>query len=269
MAKVFHDLSKRFLMYSGIVLLLGVCFWGIHYLPVQILMVLFIALITMMAMTEYGALVQHKGETLSKFILAFLGFFWTFAFFLYPSWVWLILFFLAFFVYNFFSIEGAIYRIATGSFAMLYILVPIGMFLTFLFPEGVGSIGNMFVALYLIVVTKMADMGGYFMGRFLGGAKLAPRISPSKTVVGAVFGLIFSIAVSCLFTSVMDLTLTEAIFLGALIGIASELGDLAESVLKRDAHVKDSNQIPGFGGVLDLVDSLLFTTPILFAYFRF
>ena len=67
----------------------------------------------------------------------------------------------------------------------------------------------------------------------------------------------------------INITTYEAISLGLILGVAAELGDLAESVLKRDAQVKDSNQIPGLGGILDLIDSLLLTTPILFAYFRF
>jgi phosphatidate cytidylyltransferase len=107
------------------------------------------------------------------------------------------------------------------------------------------------------------------MGRLFGKTKLAPNISPSKTIVGAVFGLISSVLVSLLLACYVNISYQEALFLGLILGVAAELGDLAESVLKRDAHVKDSNQIPGLGGVLDLIDSLLFTTPILFAYFRF
>jgi phosphatidate cytidylyltransferase len=74
---------------------------------------------------------------------------------------------------------------------------------------------------------------------------------------------------SLFLSTYVNISIYEAVFLGIILGGAAELGDLAESVLKRDAQVKDSNQIPGLGGVLDLIDSLLFTTPILFAYFRF
>jgi phosphatidate cytidylyltransferase len=269
MPGVFHDLSKRLLMSSGIILMLGVGFWGYAYLPVQLLTVLFIALITMTAMIEYVALVKHKGSPPSKYLMAAMGIFWTFAFYLFPSWIWLILIFLGFFVYNFLSIQGSIYRIATGSFAMFYILAPIGMILSFLYPKGIGSTGDLALVVYLVAVTKMADVGGYFMGRLFGKTKLAPNISPSKTIVGAIFGLISSVLMSVVLSSYINITTYEAISLGLILGAAAELGDLAESVLKRDAQVKDSNQIPGLGGILDLIDSLLFTTPILFAYFRF
>jgi len=268
MPKVFHDLSKRVLMYSGVGLILGIIFWGANYLPIKIFTVLFTALIAMTAIIEYIALVKHKGPTFSKMLFGAMGGLWTIAFAIYPSWIWLIFLFLAFFVYNFLSVEGAIYRIATGSFAMLYILVPIGMFLMLLYPQGMSASANVMIVAYLIIVTKVADMGGYFLGRLFGKTKLAPTISPSKTVIGAVFGLLCSVGVSCLFASTIGMTFLEATFLGAVLGVAGELGDLAESVLKRDAQVKDSNQIPGFGGVLDLIDSLLFTIPILFAYFR-
>ncbi|MBU6148593.1 MAG: CDP-archaeol synthase, partial [Verrucomicrobia bacterium] len=125
------------------------------------------------------------------------------------------------------------------------------------------------LVVYLVAVTKMADVGGYFMGRLFGRIKLAPNISPSKTIVGAVFGLISSMLMSLLLSCYINIQFFEAMILGLILGVAAELGDLAESVLKRDAQVKDSNQIPGLGGILDLIDSLLFTTPILFAYFRF
>lgn len=269
MPGVFHDLSKRLSMSSGIILMLVISFFGADYWPVQFLTVLFVATISMAAMIEYVALVKYKGDPPSKYLLASIGVFWPVAFFLFPSWIWLILLFLGFFIYNFLFIDGAIYRIATGSFAMLYILVPIGMILSILYPEGVGSKGNVALVLYLVAVTKVADIGGYFMGRLFGKRKLAPKISPSKTIVGAIFGLMCSLVVSVVFASYINITTFEAIFLGLILGVVAELGDLAESVLKRDAHVKDSNQIPGLGGVLDLIDSLLFTTPILFAYFRF
>ena len=269
MPKKFQDLSKRLLGSSGIILLLGIGFWGYNYLIVQVMTVIFIALMTATAMIEYVNLVQNKGETPSKGFLGALGFFWVILFYLYPSWLWLIFFFLGYFLANFLKVEGAIYRIATGSFAIFYILVPMGMILSILYPTGIGSRGNVMQIVYLLSVTKIADVGGYFVGKMFGKTKLAPIISPSKTVLGAIFGLVCSICVSLLFCQTLQMSLITAAILGLCIGFAAEVGDLAESVLKRDANVKDSNRIPGLGGVLDLIDSLLFTTPILFAYLRF
>ena len=133
--------------------------------------------------------------------------------------------------------------------------------------------GRLWIA-YLISVTKMTDIGGYFFGNLWGKEKLAPCLSPQKTWIGAIFGFISAIIASLVFFAVsvfvpsFDLTLKASIFLGMLVGIASQLGDLAESLLKRDAKAKDSNSIPGIGGVLDLIDSLLFTTPVVYLFLK-
>ena len=118
----------------------------------------------------------------------------------------------------------------------------------------------------------MTDVGAYFVGKFLGKHKLS-KLSPNKTLEGAVMGLVTAIAVSVLMYYLgrkfafenFSFTLFRSIWLGALIGVLGQAGDLAESLLKRDAKVKDSNQIPGLGGILDMLDSLLFTAP--FTYF--
>jgi len=119
-------------------------------------------------------------------------------------------------------------------------------------------------------------MGGYFAGKMWGKRKLAPHISPGKTVLGAIAGFFSAIALSLVFFLIskwgdiesFQLDLSGAIILGGLIGLFSQLGDLAESLLKRDAKIKDSNTIPGVGGVLDLLDSLLFTIPILYLFLK-
>jgi len=98
-------------------------------------------------------------------------------------------------------------------------------------------------------------------------------LSPKKTREGAIAGLLGATATSMLFSVIWnkcdiaagaDFSLLEAGILGLVIGLISQVGDLAESLLKRDAQVKDSNSLPGFGGMLDVVDSLIFTTPLLY-----
>lgn len=130
--------------------------------------------------------------------------------------------------------------------------------------------------LYLFTVTKMMDTGGFFFGKQYGQYKLAPYISPKKTWEGAIGGLTLAIATSILikiladiFTNgALELTLWQSIWLGALIGILAQCGDLAESLLKRDGGVKDSSQLPGLGGMLDIVDSLVFTAPLIYIFLR-
>lgn len=122
-----------------------------------------------------------------------------------------------------------------------------------------------------IVVVKMGDTGAYTVGRLIGRHKMAPLISPGKTLEGAVGALAFSclgswVMVQWLFPATMPGPTWGWIAFGLLVGAAGMIGDLAESLLKRDAGVKDSSTwMPGFGGVLDILDSLLLSAPV--AYF--
>ncbi|NEP74024.1 MAG: phosphatidate cytidylyltransferase [Okeania sp. SIO2G4] len=114
-----------------------------------------------------------------------------------------------------------------------------------------------------------ADIGAYFVGKFFGRIRLS-EISPKKTVEGAVFGVVGSIVVATLgswYLGWPGLPWTGAP-LGLVVGIASLLGDLTESMMKRDAGVKDSGQlIPGHGGILDRTDSYVFTAPLIYYFF--
>lgn len=112
------------------------------------------------------------------------------------------------------------------------------------------------------------DSAAFFCGRYLGRHKLAPRISPAKTWEGTLGGLVLSIAASLLITvGPLGVPWYLAVLLGVLIGAAATLGDLAESLLKRQTHVKDSGQImPGHGGMLDRVDSLMFVSIIVYLF---
>ncbi len=112
------------------------------------------------------------------------------------------------------------------------------------------------------------DSGAFFAGHFFGRHKLAPAISPAKTWEGVAGGLVLSIAAALLFTAwPLGVPWYLAILLGILIGIAATLGDLAESLIKRQTHVKDSGQfMPGHGGLLDRIDSLLFAVIVVFIF---
>ena len=133
--------------------------------------------------------------------------------------------------------------------------------------------GRYFVML-LVVVTKFTDMGAYIVGSTIGRHKMIPRISPKKTWEGTIGGIVFAVGGAFLCRWVMTeqmalLTNTHAVVMGILLGAAAVLGDLAESLIKREAGVKDSsNLLPGHGGALDLIDSFLFTAPLLYVYMR-
>jgi len=134
---------------------------------------------------------------------------------------------------------------------------------------------NRFLLVYLLAVTKFADVGAYVIGSVVGRHKMIPRISPGKTWEGFAGAILTSLAISVALALLMDrhaqrLSLSSAVILGVLLPLISVVGDLAESVVKRDASIKDSGHtIPGIGGALDLIDSILFTAPVLYFYLQF
>ncbi|MFQ5952855.1 MAG: phosphatidate cytidylyltransferase, partial [Candidatus Omnitrophota bacterium] len=151
----------------------------------------------------------------------------------------------------------------------LFALFYIGWFFSFLVKIKLLDNGANLV-MFLILVTKTADMGAYVIGRKFGKNELIPRISPNKTREGAIGGIIFSL----LMALILGMFLTEfsflhLFFLGILMAVIGQVGDLAESLIKRDCGVKDSGSyFAGIGGVLDLIDSLLFTAPIFYFYVK-
>ena len=135
-----------------------------------------------------------------------------------------------------------------------------------------GNFSNLSTGLITTILTFLciwaADIGSYTFGKFFGKTRLSD-ISPRKTVEGAVFGIVASIAVATTGSHFLHFPhwLITGITLGLIIGIASLLGDLTESLLKRDAGVKDSGQlIPGHGGILDRTDSYIFTAPLVYYF---
>jgi phosphatidate cytidylyltransferase len=137
-----------------------------------------------------------------------------------------------------------------------------------------GAVTGQFYVLYLIAVTKFSDMGAYLTGSVVGRHLMIPHISAKKTWEGFFGALVFALLCSLALFKLMPghlsvLTWTHATILGLLLGFAAVIGDLAESIIKRSTGVKDSgNLLPGIGGALDLLDSLLFTAPLLFFYLR-
>jgi len=121
---------------------------------------------------------------------------------------------------------------------------------------------------YLIV--WVSDTSAYFTGKFFGRHKLAPLISPGKSVEGAIGGLLFSVTAALVYSSAVPgyLTSRDALILGLIVAIVCQAGDMFESLLKRAAGVKDSSSlIPGHGGILDRYDGILVSVPISYYYF--
>ncbi len=159
----------------------------------------------------------------------------------------------------------ALASIAVTLFGLLYI----AWFFSFFIKLKLLPDGTLLVA-FLILVTKTGDIGAYLVGSYIGRRNLIPRISPHKTIEGTVGGLIFSLVSAIASKAYLPyFPLGHLVVLGVLLGILGQVGDLAESLLKRDCGVKDSGaNLSGFGGVLDLIDSLLFTAPIFYFYVK-
>jgi phosphatidate cytidylyltransferase len=127
-----------------------------------------------------------------------------------------------------------------------------------------------------LVVTWVCDTAAMFGGRTFGGPKLAPTVSPGKTRSGTVAGVIGALVVGPVFVAWIfprvgvEMPLWQAMAVAGVLSVAGQVGDLAESLFKRQAGVKDSSRlIPGHGGVLDRLDSLYFVVPVTAAMYRF
>ena len=162
------------------------------------------------------------------------------------------------------TIFGVLYVSWLGSHLMLLRELPI--------LAGLGySVGFTFVMI-VFTLTWCYDTGAYAFGRLFGRRKLSPSISPGKTVEGAIGGTFLSIAGILVVRSIFDTQIgaVEAVVLAIAASVIGQTGDLVESMLKRDAKIKDSSTtIPGHGGVLDRFDSLLFTAPLIYYALRY
>jgi len=161
---------------------------------------------------------------------------------------------------------NSITLIALTLFGIFYV----GWFFSFLVKIRSLADGHKLV-MYLLFVTKAGDVGAYLIGTRFGKHALIPRISPKKSIEGAIGGFMFSVAAALISRSFLGWMPFAAIFIcGVIIGVFAQLGDLAESLVKRDYQVKDSSFfLPGLGGVLDVLDSVLFTAPIFYIYLIF
>ena len=163
------------------------------------------------------------------------------------------------------SAKDHLVSIAVTLFALFYISWFLSFFIKIKYlPYGAGLVG------FLIIVTKAGDIGAYFIGKKFGRNHLIPRISPRKTRQGAIGGLAFSVVLAILCKGfLVNFSYLHALILGILLGVVGQVGDLAESLFKRDFDVKDSGKnLPGLGGILDVIDSLLFTAPIFYFYLK-
>ncbi len=154
--------------------------------------------------------------------------------------------------------------IGMTMFSIIYITIPFCMLMIiYRHPDGKAWI------FFLLCIVIFGDTGAFYFGRLIGKHKLHEKISPNKTWEGAIGGLLCSVISGLMFIKAFrlsDLSFSSICFL-VFISIIAQLGDLAESFIKRSFNLKDSGSIlPGHGGILDRIDSLLFTIPFLYGY---
>ena len=158
--------------------------------------------------------------------------------------------------------SGAVIDISTTIFGIIYV----SWFFSFLIKIRYLD-GGMGLLAAVLLITKSGDIGAYLIGSRFGKNALLPRISPQKTVEGSIGGLAFSVLMALICKPILGFGYLHLVILGICIGILGQLGDLSESLIKRDCEVKDSGKVfPGMGGVLDEIDSLLFVAPVFYFY---
>jgi phosphatidate cytidylyltransferase len=169
------------------------------------------------------------------------------------------------------SNTAGILAISTTLFGLMYVPWLLNFIQKINFFPGVAG---PYYVLYFILVTKFSDSGAYIFGSLFGRHKMIPRISPNKTWEGFAGAIVFSTAASWVFAhfaadKLAGMNSLHAIVLGIILSTSAVVGDLIESLFKREAGVKDSGGFfPGIGGILDLIDSLLFNAPLMYLYLR-
>ena len=286
MISVKKDYKKRFFTSSLSIILISALFMLAPYPLFQPLFASIIAGIASLGIIEFNRLLRDKKIFLNYKFLIFLTFAFCFLVLITAHFTYLRSYlllsipisFMSLFFITFKNPKGSLDHIAYSILILVYLTRPMGLMVDIVYgitiPEG--SATGLFWLAYLIIVGKSTDMIALFTGRAWGHKKLCPKVSPNKTVVGAIGGFIGASIVSGmiawgapLFLGRTFISVGQALILGIVIGCVAEVGDLLESLFKRDAKINESSNIlPGLGGVLDVLDSLLLTTPVVWVAMR-
>ena len=242
-------------------------------------LVAFLLVVIFLGSIEYVKILRTKGFhpslsliLLADFAFALLIFFRRFD--LLPSIISLAVM-ASFLMVLFMGRQPYIVNVATTTLGFLYcgwlpchllLIRQIGMDRISAFQIGINE--GLWLVIFVFLIVVATDIGGYYFGSKFGKHKLSPVISPKKTIEGALGATLCAVLVALAGVFYTKLTLFEAVFAGLLVTISAQLGDLSESLVKRDAGVKDSSNIlPGHGGIMDRADGYLFALPVAYYYF--
>ena len=290
-----RNLSKRLASSAVLIsLVLGTLFWfPLWVFPLVVLAFVFLALYEFFTMVRYRGVLVHRPLSIALGVLftglvawrsliepglvptsglasgptaTMMGWMWDL---FWPATI-LLIFIRQFLRENTFE---ALNGVATTLFGLAYVSA---LFSYFFYIRALHPTQGAWLVCFLILVTKMGDAGAYLVGNLLGRHTLVARISPRKTVEGFVGAVVWSGVTAMLARPMLgghsifgqpQPGPVLALLLGLLLGLIGQLGDLAESLIKRDCQVKDAGALmPGLGGVLDVVDSLLFTAPLFYGF---
>ncbi|MBI4971643.1 MAG: phosphatidate cytidylyltransferase [Candidatus Omnitrophica bacterium] len=254
------SLNKRIIFSLVLILLVG---YTVFYSP-NWFFFLVVEAFSLIGLYEFYEIAEKKGIFINKFLGLIFGAMLPFSIYFQGESVIILVTILCLFIFNFHRSLKANSLISTAVtvFGIFYIPFLFSFFSKIKHLQD----GTAWVA-YVLLVTKLGDTGAYFVGTKIGKHLLIPHISPKKTIEGSVANFLTCVAASLASKLFLpNVSWVHLVILGAILGILSQFGDLAESLIKRDAGVKDSGNIPGLGGVLDVMDSVLFTAPFTHYY---
>jgi len=256
--------AKRILTSLSLIFIIGISFirgW------LTSLLVIFFALV---ALYEFFTMIEKKGIVIFKYFGLGIGIVIllsvSFQFEVTRGWellsITLVLLSIILIQFRRLENKGVIVGLSTTIFGIFYIPWFMGFLIKVRYLEhGLGMLAS------VLLITKAGDIGAYLVGSRFGRHTLIPRISPNKTREGLLGALVFSLLAALISKSFMpaNFTYLHLLVLGIFLGTLGQLGDLSESLIKRDCEVKDSGAMfPGLGGALDCIDSLLFTGPVFY-----
>lgn len=253
-------LQKRLLVSA---LLVSLTIFTIFFTPMWFFFLVVVSFV-LLGLNEFLAMAEKKGIVINRILGLFFGALLAFSVYFSNEAVVLAGASLCLFIFNFHRRlrEQALLSTAVTVFGIIYVAWFFSHLIKIhLLPHGA------FWVFYAILLVKGGDAGAYFIGRKYGRVKLIEHISPNKSVEGAVAGFVVTLLLSLVSKIYLPQVAWLHLFvLGAAIGVLSQIGDLAESLIKRDVGVKDSGLIPGLGGILDVLDSLLLSLPFVYYY---
>jgi len=250
------------------VILVGFVFFIILFLP-EIVFNLILTLFIGLGLYEFYTLLEKKDIPLNRPFGILLGAALPLLFFFkLDANVVIVVYIVALFILQFTRRQNSnsLLALSAALFGILYISYCLSFMVKLRqMPGGIEKV------VFLILVTKFGDTGAYLIGTRWGRHKLIPRLSPNKSMEGGLAGLVFSVCIAFLISFLLPgMKPLNIAVIGFSLGVLAQVGDLAESLLKRDCQVKDSGKsIPGLGGVLDTIDSLIFTAPFFYFYLKF